>query len=111
MLGIYVTPSSPLGPVSRNVAPTSEFYDFDLCVFGQRGDGALFFDFCGFKVGGGAEDEGAEGEVVEDVAAVSPDVCAAVFAVAFVVEAVDGGDLSALVVAPNEGDSVWVSCF
>ncbi|KAL9581969.1 MAG: hypothetical protein Q9212_003570, partial [Teloschistes hypoglaucus] len=56
-------------------------------------------------------DEGAEGEVVEDLAAIAPDVCAAVFAVAFIVEAVDGGDLPRFVVASYECDAIWISDF
>lgn len=84
--------------------------DFDL--------GVLFQVFLGRRrfVGrvervGSPEDNSPEGKVVEDVAAVSPDVGAPVFAQAFVVEAVDGGDLAGLVVASNKGHAIGVSNF
>mmetsp|Transcript_2475 Transcript_2475/g.5709 ORF Transcript_2475/g.5709 Transcript_2475/m.5709 type:complete len:382 (+) Transcript_2475:167-1312(+) len=54
-------------------------------------------------------DDGREGKVVEDFGAVPPDVDAAKLAEALVVEAVDLGDLSALVVATDEGDAVGIS--
>ena len=56
-----------------------------------------------------AGDEGAEGEVVEDFAAVAPDVCAAVFAQTLVVEPVDGGDLPRLVVPADQRYAVGVA--
>jgi len=56
-------------------------------------------------------DNGAEREVVEDLAAVAPDVRGAVLALAFVVEAVHLRDLPRLVVAPDERDAVWVPHF
>jgi hypothetical protein len=56
-----------------------------------------------------AVDDSAEGEVVKDVAAVAPDVCAPVLALALVVEAVDLGDLPRLVVAADEGDAIRVA--
>jgi hypothetical protein len=56
-----------------------------------------------------AVDDGAEGEVVKDVAAVAPDVCAPVLALALVVEAVDLGDLPRLMVAADEGDAIRVA--
>mmetsp|Transcript_25081 Transcript_25081/g.45376 ORF Transcript_25081/g.45376 Transcript_25081/m.45376 type:complete len:216 (+) Transcript_25081:402-1049(+) len=54
-------------------------------------------------------DDGREGEVVEDFGAVPPDVYAAELAEALVVEAVDLGDLSALVVAADEGDAIGIA--
>ena len=56
-------------------------------------------------------DNGCEGEEVEDVGAVAPDVSGAVLAEALVVKSVDLGDLSALVVAPDQGDSLGVAYF
>lgn len=54
-------------------------------------------------------DEGREGEVVEKVGEVLPDIGVAVFAEALVVEAVDLGDLARLVVAAEDGDALRVS--
>lgn len=50
-----------------------------------------------------------EGQVVEDLSAVSPDGDWAVLAEALVVEAVDLGDLPRLVVSPDQGYPVWVT--
>jgi hypothetical protein len=58
-----------------------------------------------------AGDQGAQGEVVEDLAAVAPDVCAAVLAQALIVEAINGGDLPRLVVAADQCYAVWVANF
>ena len=93
-----------------------EDFAFDFFV-GRRegvlgvGDGDVGLDVVGWDIGGCAEDESAEGQVVEYFAAVAPDVGGAVFADAFVVEAVDGGDLAGFVVAADEGDAVWVAHF
>ena len=65
----------------------------------------------GLKTGARARHKCAEGEVIEDFAAVSPDVCGSVFAQALIVEAVDGCDLSAFVVAADKCDAVGVSDF
>lgn len=54
-------------------------------------------------------DEGSEGEVVEEVGEVLPDVGVAVFPEALVVEAVDLSDLTRLMVAAEDGDALWVS--
>lgn len=54
-------------------------------------------------------DEGREGEVVEKVGEVLPDVGVAIFAKALVVEAVDLGDLARLVVAAKDGDPLRIS--
>jgi hypothetical protein len=71
---------------------------------------------CVWPTGGGdvgrrAQDEGAQCEVVKDFAAVAPDVGGAVFADAFVVEAVDRRDLAGFVVAADEGDAIRVADF
>lgn len=53
--------------------------------------------------------ESSEGEVVEEVGEVFPHVCIAVFAKALVVEAVDLGDLTRLVVSTENGYAVTVA--
>lgn len=58
-----------------------------------------------------AVDDSGEGEVVEDLAAVTPDVRGAVLALALVEEAVHLRDLPRLVVPPDERDPVGVSYF
>lgn len=57
-----------------------------------------------------AVDDGRERHVVEEFRARSPDGDGLELAVALVVEAVDLGDLSGLVVAADEANSVGVSC-
>ena len=52
-----------------------------------------------------AVDDGGEIEVVENLAAALPNIGVAVLALALVVEAVDLGDLSALVVAAKQRDA------
>ena len=54
-------------------------------------------------------DQSGEWQVVEEVGEVFPDVGVAVFAEAFVVEAVDLGDLAGFVVTAEDGDSRWVA--
>ena len=54
-------------------------------------------------------DQGCEGKEVEEVGEVLPDVGIAVLAQAFVVEAVNLGDLARLVVAAEDGNALWVS--
>ena len=54
-------------------------------------------------------DQGGKGEVVEEIGEVLPDICVAVLAQALVVEAVDLGDLTGLVVAAEDGDALWVA--
>lgn len=56
-----------------------------------------------------AVDDGGEGEEVEDLAAGFPHRGVAVLLLAFLVEAVDLGDLAGFVVAAHEGDAVGVS--
>mmetsp|Transcript_2978 Transcript_2978/g.5622 ORF Transcript_2978/g.5622 Transcript_2978/m.5622 type:complete len:332 (+) Transcript_2978:1011-2006(+) len=56
-------------------------------------------------------DDGREGEVIEYLGAVPPDVDAAVFAEALVVKSVDLGDLAGFVIAPDERDAVGVADF
>lgn len=58
-----------------------------------------------------AVDDSSEGEVVEDLAAVAPDVRGAVLALALVEEAVHLRDLPRLVVPPDERDPVGVAHF
>ena len=91
-----------------------EDFAFDVFVVGREsGLGGIVEGgrHGGCKIGGCAEDERAQGEVVEDFAAVTPDVRAAVFADAFVVESVDGCNLPRLMVSSYECDSVWVTDF
>lgn len=47
----------------------------------------------------------------KDVRNTPPDICAAVFSHAFVIEAVDGCDLPRFVISTDESYSVWVSDF
>lgn len=54
-------------------------------------------------------DEGGQGKVVEEVCEVLPDVGVAVLSEAFVVEAVDLGNLAGFVVATEDGDAGGVS--
>lgn len=56
-----------------------------------------------------AIDDGGEGQVVEDLGAVSPHGDRAVLAEALVVEAIDLGDLPGLVVSPDQRYPVWVA--
>lgn len=56
-------------------------------------------------------DKGGQGEVVEQVGKVFPDVGVAVFAQAFVVEAVHLGNLSRLVVSSKDGNALGISDF
>lgn len=54
-------------------------------------------------------DEGGQGEVVEEVCEVLPDVCVSVLSETLVVEAVDLGDLARLVVSTEDSDALRVS--
>ena len=56
-------------------------------------------------------DEGGEGEVVEEVGEVSPYVCVAVLAEAFVVETIHLRDLPRFVVSAEDCHSVAISEF
>lgn len=56
-----------------------------------------------------AIDDGRQAEVVKDLSAVAPHGHRAIFAQALVIKAVDLGDLTALVVAPDQGDSVRIA--
>lgn len=58
-----------------------------------------------------AEYDSPKSKVVEDVAAIAPDVGRTVFPQTLVVEAIDGGDLTGLVVAANEGHTVGIANF
>ena len=91
-----------------------EDFAFDVFVVGRdSGLGGIVKGgrHSGCEVGGCAEDERAQGEVVEDFAAVTPNIRAAVFADAFVIESVDGRNLPRLMVSSYECDSVWVTDF
>lgn len=55
--------------------------------------------------------EGGQGEVIEEVGKVFPDVRVAVFSQAFVVETVNLGDLTGFVVAAEDGDALRVADF
>lgn len=54
-------------------------------------------------------DEGGEGEVVEQVGKVLPDVGVAILAEALVIKAVHLGDLARLVISAEDGDALGVS--
>jgi hypothetical protein len=54
-------------------------------------------------------DESSEGKVVEEVGEVFPNISVAVFAEAFVIEAVDLCDLSGLVVSTEDGNTLRVT--
>jgi len=54
-------------------------------------------------------DQGSEGEVVKEVGEVLPDISVSVFAKTLVVETVDLGDLTGLVISSKNGDSLRVS--
>lgn len=54
-------------------------------------------------------DQGSEGKVVKEVGEVLPDIGVSVFAKTLVVETVDLGDLTGLVVSSKNGDSLRVS--
>lgn len=54
-------------------------------------------------------DEGGQGEVVEQVGEVLPDVGISVLAETLVVEAVDLSDLTRFVVAAEDGDALGIS--
>lgn len=56
-------------------------------------------------------DNGGEREVIEDVSAVSPYIERAVLSQAFIVKSVDLGDLSALVVSPDECYEIGIADF
>lgn len=54
-------------------------------------------------------DQGRQGKVIEEVCEVLPDVRVAILSQAFIVKAIDLGDLTRLVVATEDGDALWVS--
>lgn len=56
-------------------------------------------------------DEGSERKVVEEVCKVLPDVGIAVFAKTLVVESVNLGDLTRLVVSSEDGDALGIADF
>lgn len=91
----------------------SRVHDFDLDLFVRGEECGLDFRVHGrgLQLCACSQDESAEGEVVEDLAAIPPDVRAAVFAQAFIVEAVHGRDLSRFVVASYQCDAIWIPDF
>ena len=56
-------------------------------------------------------DEGGKRKVVEKVGEVLPNILIAILSQALIVEAIDLGDLTRLVVPSEDGDSAWVSNF
>ena len=56
-------------------------------------------------------DEGSEGEKVEQICKIFPDVGVAVLPQALIVEAIDLSDLARLVVTSQDSDALWVSNF
>ena len=82
--------------------------NFDLCVFKR---GRHIRVAAGRELVRSAEDDGAEGEVVEDIATISPHVRTAVFPETLVVESVYRCYLPRLVVASDKGHPVWISHF
>jgi hypothetical protein len=58
-----------------------------------------------------AVDNGAQREVIEDLAAPAPYVAATVLALTLVVKPIHLGDLPRLVVSTDQGDAIWVSHF
>lgn len=119
--GAVEVAASVAGEAGGDFAGGVEDFDLDVFVVGGLGGLGGLVDGVGgggggaggggVEVGAGAEDEGAEGEVVEHFAAVAPHIGGAVFAQAFVVEAVHGRDLPRFVVAADERDAVWVAHF
>lgn len=55
--------------------------------------------------------QSSERKVIEEVGEVFPDIGVTVFAEAFVVEAVDLGDLTGFVVSSEDGNTLWVADF
>ena len=49
----------------------------------------------------------SDSKVVEYLNTVLPWVCISILADAFVVESIDSGDLSSLVITSQEGDTIW----
>ena len=56
-------------------------------------------------------DYSSQAQIIEDVAAISPDVDTAIFSLTFIIESVDLGDLTRLVVSPDECDPVRIPNF
>jgi len=53
--------------------------------------------------------ESGEGEEVEEIGEVFPDICVTILAQALVVKAVNLCDLARLVIATKDGDALWVA--
>ena len=58
-----------------------------------------------------AIDNSSDAEVVEDFSAVFPGIGVSVLSNGLIVEAIDGGDLSGLVITSKERDVTWVFHF
>ena len=56
-------------------------------------------------------DESSQGQVVEEIGKVLPDICITIFAQTFVVEAVDLSNLAGFVIAAEDSDARWVANF
>jgi hypothetical protein len=56
-----------------------------------------------------AVDKSGEGEVIEKVGEILPDIGVSIFTEALVIEAVDLCDLAGFVVSAEDRDSLWVS--
>lgn len=53
-------------------------------------------------------DQGSQREVIEQISKILPDISVAIFSEAFVIESVDLGDLTGLVVTSEDCDSLFV---
>ena len=53
-------------------------------------------------------DEGCEGEIIEEIGKVPPDVCVPVFSQTLVIETVNLSDLARFVVASEDGDAIAI---
>ena len=52
---------------------------------------------------------GCEGEIIEDLSAVAPDIDTSILAEAFVVETINLRDLTRFMVSTDQSDAFWVS--
>lgn len=95
-----------------DAALTVEHFTFDVFVVSGHGRlGGFVYVGRGRRpeVCACAQDQSAQGKIVENFAAVPPDIGAAVFAYAFIVEPVHGRDLPRLVIATDKGDPVRIA--
>ena len=54
-------------------------------------------------------DDGCKCQVIEDVRAIAPNIYTAVFSEAFIVEAINLSNLSALVISSDQSNTLWVT--